>query len=185
MSIITFFEEAANNLAPEKRATLLREFAEILKIDIDTPSEQTLEKLADQDELISLHQQEIGRLNRLLVSHADGVDNASMAALDVLGERARQRRLEGYDDQHDDNLDDWSLLLAAMSYIEDAHLRVNSGGKGYDETVPATWPFGRENWKPKAIRKSLVAACALIIAEIEVLDRAEKRLKDEGQAAAE
>lgn len=182
-SIIAFFKEATKELSAEKRSALLREFADTLNLDINTPNETTLERLADQDELISLHQQEIGRLNRVIVSHADGVDNASIAALDVLGERARQRRREGYDDQHDDNLEDWSLLSAAMAFIEDAHLRGTSGGKGFDDTVPVTWPFAKESWKPKDIRQSLVVSCALIIAEIEVLDRAEKRLKGEGQTS--
>src|SRR5690606_26909755 len=52
---------------------------------------------------------EIGRLSTEIVRHKDGVKNATRAGLDVLGERARQRRLEGYDDEHDDGLEDFSL----------------------------------------------------------------------------
>ena len=38
---------------------------------------------------------------------------------------------------------------------------------------PATWPFAAQWWKPVSRRRSLVKAAALILAEIERLDRAE------------
>lgn len=46
---------------------------------------------------------------------------------------------------------------------------------GRDGHVPPTWPWGAEWWKPKEPRRDLVRAGALIIAEIERLDRREGR----------
>jgi hypothetical protein len=99
--------------------------------------------------------------------------------LDILGERSRQRRLEGYDDYHDDQLDDWSLASSAMAFIEDARLRSTTGGKGFDDTPPASWPSSKQAWKPKNVRQSLVVAAALLIAEVEKLDRAADKVRTE------
>lgn len=178
-SIISLLIASANNLPSELRNQAALEFASLLKSDIEPLSNDTIDKLADQDELITLLQQEVGRLNRAIVSQTDGIENASIAGLDVLGERSRQRRLEGYDDYHDDQLDDWSLASSAMAYIEDARLRGTSGGKGFDDTPPASWPSSKQAWKPKSVRQSLVVAASLLIAEIEKLDRADNRLKDD------
>ena len=41
--------------------------------------------------------------------------------------------------------------------------------------VPATWPWGASWWKPGDPRRMLVKAAALILAEIERLDRAAAR----------
>lgn len=177
MSTITaLFKEIASSLPLEERKKALLEFASLLNIKQDIASDDAITKLADQDELISLLQQEIGRLNRMIVSHSDGFENASRAGLDILGERSRQRRLEGYHDHHDDQLVDLSLSSAAIAYIEDARLRGTSGGKGFDFSPPPSWPFSKDAWKPKDVRRSLVIAGALIIAEIEKVDRASDQL---------
>lgn len=178
MSISALFENITRNVSSEERMSAALEFAALVGVDPTQLSEDVVTKLADQDEMISLLQQEVGRLNRVIVSHSDGIKNASIAGLDILGERSRQRRLEGYHDHHDDQLDDWSLASAAMAYIEDARLRGTTGGRGFDGTVPVTWPWAKEAWKPKDVRRSLVVAAALVLAEIEKLDRATQRLKD-------
>jgi len=120
-------------------------------------------------ELAESYKKEIGKLHEAIARQRDGYTNASIAGLDVLGERARQRRLEGYDDAHDDSHDDFSLSQAAMAYASDAILR-GTTGRGYDEP-PSHWPWSSDDWKPKQIRKSLVVAAALLVAEIERLDR--------------
>lgn len=178
-SIISILQSAANDLPSDLRTKAVLEFASLLKANIEPLSQTTIDKLADQDELITLLQQEIGRLNRMIVSHADGMENASIAALDILGERSRQRRLEGYDDYHDDQLDDWSLASSALAFIEDARLRSTTGGKGFDDTPPASWPSSKQAWKPKNVRQSLVVAAALLIAEVEKLDRAADKVRIE------
>ena len=128
------------------------------------------EELKEALEMAAMYQEEIGRLNTEMVRHKDGVQNATKAGLDVLGERARQRRLEGYDDAHDDGHEDFSLSAAAIAYVMDARLR-GTTGKGFDHQPPLEWPWSDGDWKPKAIRKALVVAAALIVAEIERFDR--------------
>ena len=43
---------------------------------------------------------------------------------------------------------------------------------GSNEAYPVGWPWHRQWWKPKNARRDLVRAAALIVAEIERLDRA-------------
>jgi len=128
------------------------------------------EAFKEVSELNAIYLDEIGRLNTEIVRHKDGVQNATRAGLDVLGERARQRRLEGYDEEHDDGLEDFALAAAAISYAMDARLRATAG-RGFDQHPPADWPWSPQDWKPKKIRQSLVVAAALLVAEIERMDR--------------
>jgi hypothetical protein len=43
--------------------------------------------------------------------------------------------------------------------------------------MPEMWPWSREWWKPRNSRRDLVRAAALIVAEIERVDRKEKLAK--------
>jgi hypothetical protein len=86
---------------------------------------------------------------------------------DVANERARQVNQEGWTPQHDDSHTPGTLAQAAACYA------VNASGwviRGYG-TAPY-WPFDEEWWKPKDKRRDLVRAAALIVAEIERIDRA-------------
>ena len=60
------------------------------------------------------------------------------------------------------------LSAAGMCYAGHACLTLR--GKGGD-TVPSPWPWADEWWKPKNPRRDLVRAAALLLAEIERLDR--------------
>jgi hypothetical protein len=126
----------------------------------------------EDSEEVAMLRGEIGRLSSLLNTHMEGVSGASKGGMDTLGERARQRRMEGYDDAHDDAHDDFSLSSAAIAYVMDARLR-GTTGHGFTETPPSDWPWDVNDWKPKTIRQALVVAAALIIAEIDHLDRIE------------
>jgi hypothetical protein len=121
-------------------------------------------------EELALAREENGRLLGELLRHKDGYETATRAGLDVLGERARQRRMEGYDDSHDDGHADFSLSGAAIAYAMDARIR-GSAGRGFDAAPPAEWPWGISDWKPKGVRQSLIVAAALLVAEAERLDR--------------
>ena len=138
------------------------------------PSPEYEEEIADLKLEAGLLRQEIGNLNTRLIRQRDGIENASLAALDVLGERARQRRVEGYTDEHDDELDDFSLSAAAMAYISDARLR-GTTGRGFESEPPIDWPYGHDGWRPKQIRRSLEVAASLLIAEMEKIDRQTSR----------
>ncbi|MBP1873508.1 hypothetical protein J2Z19_003223 [Ensifer adhaerens] len=80
------------------------------------------------------------------------------AARDVLAERDRQKAVEGWSTAHDDQHVDHELSRAAASYA--------IGNVAY-------WPWSLAWWKPCDRRRNLVKAGALIIAEIERIDRAD------------
>ena len=94
--------------------------------------------------------QEIERLQRI-------ADRASSAALDdVAAERSRQVSREGWTLEHDDSHDRGEMAFAAACYVlEDTR----------------HWPWDMKWWKPKNRRRDLVRAAALLVAEIERLDR--------------
>lgn len=85
----------------------------------------------------------------------------SDAILDVLEERQRQIDVKGWTPEHDDEHADGSLARAAACYA-------------VGDTSVIWWPRG---WKFKrgSVRKMLVKAAALLIAEIERLDRLAER----------
>ncbi len=86
----------------------------------------------------------------------------SQAIYDVIAERKRQVGVEGWTPEHDDAHDSGEMAVAAACYAA-AH---PAGSK------PAgLWPWDLKWWKPRSHRENLVRAGALIIAEIERLDR--------------
>lgn len=95
----------------------------------------------------------------------DVLQNA--ASRDVLAERARQISDEGWTPEHDDQYTNNELAHAAACYAMLAGTRARSD---YDQ--PALWPWKRDWWKPRDRRHDLVRAAALILAEIERMDRA-------------
>ncbi|MCY1221468.1 hypothetical protein D9M72_335260 [compost metagenome] len=87
------------------------------------------------------------------------------AARDVLAERQRQISTEGWTPEHDDKNTAEQLALAAVCYA------LPQG----DYTIPEPpefWPWEVAWWKPGDRRRELIKAGALILAEIERLDRA-------------
>lgn len=103
--------------------------------------------------------------------------NHSKAVLDVLNERARQIGQENYSAEHDDQYQNNELLRAGVGYAE----HVVARGWVYSDANPEKyqseeesefWPWPSESWKPKNPRADLVRAAALLIAEIERIDRA-------------
>lgn len=133
--------------------------------------EELLYGIKEIEDLLELHRTEIFKLTDARARRKDGYENASAAGLDVLAERARHRRLEGYDDAHDDVHNDFSLTGMAIAYASHAVL-MGTTGKGF-QSPPDSWPHSAEEWKPKNTRRSLVVAASVIVAEIERLDRLE------------
>lgn len=104
-----------------------------------------------------------------------GIGIISKAEIDVLAERRRQIAGEGWTPEHDDAHDDGELALAACAYaLPDfqRHRVETVTARGTAPLWQRLWPWAREWWKPKDVRSDLVRAGALIIAEIERLDRA-------------
>lgn len=94
------------------------------------------------------------------------------AILDVLVERVRQVEVEGWTPEHDDTHDQGELAAMAAFYAMPEGCRDwDTTSTGYGDTLgEAILPDG---WKSKTgdRRRELVKAGALIIAEIERLDR--------------
>lgn len=90
--------------------------------------------------------------------------SASQAALDVLFERQRQVTGEGWTPEHDDEHKDGQLAEAAACYA------MLADSQGF--STPAHWPWSPDWWKQSGARRDLVKAGALILAEIERIDRA-------------
>ncbi|MGX1748000.1 hypothetical protein ACWID1_16090, partial [Brevundimonas sp. NPDC055320] len=116
-------------------------------------------------------------------------DALRVAVEDIAAERQRQVDAEGWSAERDDEYTDRSLAHAAAAYALGFDLETRpevitddvSGGRGDTPVwknrqiqVPASWPssWDAEWWKPSDTRRDLVKAGALIIAEIERLDRA-------------
>ncbi|WP_175565025.1 hypothetical protein [Pseudomonas aeruginosa] len=96
-----------------------------------------------------------------LLAAAPGME-VPQAWLDVQAERRRQITAEGWTPEHDDLYCAAELPRAAAAYILN----------GANDEAPAIWPFSAKWWKPRDARSNYVRAGALILAEIERLDRA-------------
>jgi hypothetical protein len=86
---------------------------------------------------------------------------------DIAAERRRQIEAEGWTLEHDDAAQDGQLAGAAACY---ALTNVNHWAR--DQAVNTFWPWSRGWWKPRDARADLIRAAALLVAEIERLDRA-------------
>ena len=96
------------------------------------------------------------------------------AARDVIAERHRQQNIEGWTPEHDNSQIYGEIAIAAACYAIGPNHKMSGGAYA----VGRLWPWDRRWWKPKDRRRDLVKAGALILAEIERLDRL-SALKDE------
>lgn len=98
----------------------------------------------------------------------------SKAATDVLAERERQKEKEGWTEAHDDTHDRYEMADAAAAYA--VHGPIHHGqqlNRFAEKLWPVSWHIG---WfKPSTHRRNCVKAAALLLAEIERIDRAESK----------
>lgn len=94
------------------------------------------------------------------------MESLSQAERDVLAERRRQIDVEGWTPKHDDAHKPDELAQAAVCYAMPPALR-----ELQSDDTPVLWPWHPRWWKKGGRRRNLVKAAALIIAEIERLDR--------------
>lgn len=108
---------------------------------------------------------------------------------DIIAERERQKSVEGWTAEHDDEHHAGQLAEAAACYASPtamdrtkavAHHWTDASRYGDASPdpvgtveVPASWPWDGQWWKPQDQRRDLIKAGALILAELERLDRAE------------
>ncbi|MGF2552171.1 hypothetical protein ACQUUE_16985 [Pseudomonas aeruginosa] len=102
-------------------------------------------------------------------------NSVPQAWLDVQAERRRQIEAKGWTPEHDDLYCSAELPRAAAAYILN----------GANDEAPAIWSFSAKWWKPRDARANYVRAAALILAEIERLDRAASLLSQEVPPCAE
>ena len=86
---------------------------------------------------------------------------------EIATERARQITDEGWTSEHDDQHDTGQMAEAAAGYA-----LKSTGTYGNPKYPPNEWPWDIGWWKPTTPRRDLVKAAALLVAEIERLDRA-------------
>lgn len=105
---------------------------------------------------------------------AGRVNDLSLAETAVLAERVRQIEAERYTAEHDDQYIPGVLALGGAAYAVNGAGRAMSLKK-YIDRAERLWPFN-DNFKPGKseadARGDLVKAAAMIIAEIERMDRA-------------
>jgi hypothetical protein len=86
---------------------------------------------------------------------------------EIAAERQRQIEVEGWTPEHDAEHGNGELAEAAAAYALGYMARDCHG-----DTI---WPWDRSWWKPCDSRRNLIKAGALIVAEIERLDRTNAR----------
>ena len=147
----------------ETQRSFTLEVVELLlgEIDVLSKSEWTL-----ADELVKA-QKRIAEQGKAIRAALPSF-SLSPAASDVLAERQRQISVKGYTTQQDDTYIEGELAAAAISYIEPL---------AAEEYWPADWHD--DSFKPSDYRRNLVKACALLIAEIERIDRQSEGNNDE------
>lgn len=110
---------------------------------------------------------------------------------EIAAERRRQIEVEGWTPEHDDEHTAEQLARAAACYARpddiswsdnfgraldsDGNVRPMSlaeTSRKWSYVLALRWPWARAWWKPKDRRRNLIKAAALIVAEIERLERA-------------
>lgn len=116
------------------------------------------------------------------------IGSLSIAARDVLEERQRQILEEGFTHAHDDAQADGAIARAAACYARGPQFETPhkmGDGQGNLLDVPVNWPWHPVLWKPRSRREDLVRGAAMMLAEIERIDRAEaaagEQAPEEGQ----
>lgn len=102
---------------------------------------------------------------------------------EISAERERQIHREGWTPDHDDEHAGGTLAKAASCYAlcagvglavtdgAETHYKFPVEGYRLCGVPQPPWPWADEWWKPKDPRRDLVRAAALIVAEIERIDR--------------
>lgn len=107
----------------------------------------------------------------------DTSGEAASIVAEIAAERQRQIGREGWDVAHDDAHDKGQLAQAAGCYAL-------FGQTNEPRRPPFNWPFQWGWWKPRGPRRDYVRAAALLVAEIERLDRLDARRAERATSEA-
>lgn len=116
------------------------------------------------------------------IEHVDPDIFKNTAILNIYEERQRQIDKEGWTVQHDDEHNAGEMALAAACYALSggendvqrkclSEVRFDKFGSDATVAFKKMWRWDMQWWKPKDRRCDLIRAGALIVAEIERLDR--------------
>lgn len=156
---------------PDQRAALAQELEQLIE-NVRSGREIMIDSYeSDLLNFVLTHRTELAAALRSTAAAQTSAER------DVLAERERQRSVEGWTDAHDDAYRGPHLAVAAGCYALFSDSYPNAG------EPPPIWPWAPEWWKPSNYRRDLVKAGALILAEIERLDRAAIAASAEGCAA--
>lgn len=150
-------------------AALTAAGAEVARLKADTK-----QGAVDYCDLMARHDHQANEIARL----REALGSQTAAARDVLAERQRQISGEGWTPEHDDAHSDGEMAGAAACYAMQVALDCigrNDLHNTVSRTIRELWPWSAHWWKPKNRRADLIKAAALILAEIERLDRAALR----------
>lgn len=152
--------DQTNNIHPMQQAATLRLLAAALELQHLTSLAANVVPIPGGERVIAIGGPEA--MLEVLTNRA---------ARDVLAERRRQVETEGWTPERDDMHGDGQMAVAAGYYALSCgypyERDIGHGGR-----TPAYWPWAPSWWKPKDKRSNLVKAGALILAEIERIDRA-------------
>lgn len=87
----------------------------------------------------------------------------------ITQERNRQIMVEGYNAEHDRHHKPETLAKAALAY-----LTYDNGMPNASKIAYSYWPWEKELFKPRAMKRNLIKAGALIAAAIDRISNAEK-----------
>lgn len=90
---------------------------------------------------------------------------------EIAAERRRQVEVEGWTPEHDDEHRAGELARAAGCYAIGADHRREPPARRTSMGRQSYWPWDAAWWKPKRRRHDLIRAAALIVAELERMDR--------------
>lgn len=100
---------------------------------------------------------------------------------EIAAERRRQIEVENFSPEHDETYRNGELAHGAAAYARWASqpqgIRNRRTGRLPNHLI---WPLGKSWWKPTDRRRDLIKAAALIVAEIERLDRADRNKMEIG-----
>lgn len=140
--------------------------AEIKKAGRPPHADFWVQSICEAEEKVKLALEETQATDAFLAEvRAQGVKSLSNAVQSVIAERQRHQSAEGWTPEHDDQYSKSQLLWASSCYVLNAIHPFNR--------IPFGWPWTPEWWKPTNPRRDLVKAGALILAEIERIDRQE------------
>lgn len=142
---------------------------------------KTINEQGDQNLAQMIERWEASFRERALdrVNESSGAAFSSVGCCLIQAERKRQVEEEGFEQRHDDRYQHGELIDAALSYVIAS---LNAGHPAMQRS-PKEWPWDEKWWKPSPSRKSnLKKAGALIAAEIDRIDRIEKKQQEMGAA---